>query len=453
MSLSIVILAAGLGKRMKSNIPKPLQLLGGRPMITHLYQTAQKISDSIYVVYGQQQEDSLKRTLPDSNCQWVCQDKQLGTAHAVQQVLPFLETKQKILVLYADAPLISEVILKELIASTNQQDLGLITTIVDHPYGLGRVVRDQEDNFLSIVEEHEATKEQLLLTEINTGIGLFPGVFLKEILPELSNNNNKQEFYLTDVFAVARERVLGINLLKVPYSLSLLGVNDRVQLGELERYYQLQQAQWLQRQGVCLLDAKRFDCRGDVQIGNDCVIDVGVIFEGEVILGDYCHIGPYSYLKDCELGDNVNIEAHCVLDGAKIKRHAKIGPFARIRPESVIGEQAKIGNFVEVKKSNLGKGTKVNHLAYVGDAEIGKQVNIGAGAITCNYDGHKKHMTVIKDNVFIGSNSSLVAPLEIGASSVVGAGTVVTKTVPDNNLVLSRVKQKNIDRLIKKSRE
>lgn len=453
MSLSVVILAAGLGKRMKSQIFKPMQLLGGKPMIAYVYETAKRISDSVFIVHAKQQELVLKDALPESDCQWVCQESQLGTGHALKQVVPFLNKQKKILVLYSDAPLVNEVVLHDLINATHEKDLGLITMHTDNPSGFGRICRDKSQQFISIVEEQDASNEEKQLQEINTGIGLFPLDFLKEALLSLKNNNEKKEYYLTDIFGLAKEKNNNVHLLKVPFSPSLLGVNDKKELGELERFYQKQQAQWLQKQGVSILDADRFDCRGNVQIGKDCTIDVGVVLEGEIVLGDNCHIGPYSYLKNCTLHNNVTVASHSVLEGAILHEKAEVGPFARVRPETVIGEQAKVGNFVEIKKTTLGAGSKASHLSYLGDAVIGKAVNLGAGTITCNYNGISKKQTVIKDSAFIGSNTALVAPIEIGQQAVIAAGSVITKSVPDQCLGIGRSKQQNKTRFFRKEKD
>jgi len=445
MALSVVILAAGKGSRMHSALPKVLHPLAGHALLDHVLATANTLSQHILVVYGYEGAQICQH-LQDTSYQLVEQKQQLGTGHAVMQALPHLSSDHQVLVLYGDVPLITPSTLQQFIAQVPTGAIGLLTAIVEHPHGLGRIIRDEQQNLIKVIESKDATPQQLQIKEINSGILLAPAALLSHYLPKVTANNQQHEYYLPDIIPAALANGIQVIGHCIEKPAEVMGINDRIQLTQAERYYQQQAVQHLQQHGVTVLDPKRLDIRGTVQHENDITIDANVILEGQVILGKNCHIGANSILRNVTLGENVIIHPFSFIDGAIIGAHAQIGPYARIRPDTRISEHAKVGNFVEVKKSTLGQHSKVNHLSYIGDANIGSHVNIGAGTITCNYDGRQKHTTTIENNVFIGSNTALIAPVTIGEHAVIGAGSVISKDAPAAQLTLARAQQKSIGR-------
>lgn len=446
MALQIVILAAGQGKRMCSNLPKVLHRLAGKTLLEHVIETAQSLSStrSPIVIYGHQ-GNILRNLLSHHTVRWVEQKEQLGTGHALLQALPEIAEEDHVLVLYGDVPLITVETLQQLIKTTPKEGLGMLTAHLADPTHYGRIKRDGASHIIGVVEEKDATAEERLITEINPGIYLLQAHLLKDWLPALNNKNKQNEYYLTDIIARAVKEKLPIHAISPRVCEEILGVNDRVQLAHLERFYQRQIAETLMRQGVTLYDPARLDVRGEVKMGKDVVIDVNVIFEGRVVIGDECTIGPNTILRNSVLKNRVEIKANSVIDGAEIAADCIIGPFARLRPGSVLATGAHIGNFVEVKNSEVGEGSKINHLSYVGDSEIGKRVNIGAGTITCNYDGVNKHKTIIGDDTHIGSDTQLVAPVTVGQGATIGAGSTITKDVPPYQLTLThRIDQRSV---------
>lgn len=444
MALSVVVLAAGKGTRMKSALPKVLHPIAGVPMVQRIINTVQKIgADSVHLVYGHG-ADQLKETVTGDNLNWCLQAEQLGTGHAVQQAAPALRDGDDVLILVGDAPLIKPETLERLLAAKSGADLALLTVELDDATGMGRIIRDG-DNITAIVEHKDATDAQREIKEINTGMMLIPASDLKRWLGELKNDNAQGEFYLTDVIAMAAAEGKQIRAAHPEKIYEVEGVNNRVQLAALERAHQREQAELAMLSGATLADPNRFDVRGELTIGNDVNIDINFVAQGKVTLGSNVSIGANCVLIDCEIGDHAVIEANSVIEQATVGSHCNVGPFARLRPGAVMHEKAKVGNFVEMKKTVLGKGSKANHFTYLGDTRVGENANIGAGTITCNYDGVNKSKTDIGDNAFIGSNSSLVAPVNIGANATVGAGSVVSKDVADEQLAIARGKQRNID--------
>ncbi|API87352.1 bifunctional UDP-N-acetylglucosamine diphosphorylase/glucosamine-1-phosphate N-acetyltransferase GlmU [Francisella uliginis] len=444
MSLSVVILAAGKGSRMNSNKPKVLQTLAGKPLIEHVVESVEKLNpDNIVVVTGHLKEQ-VENILDGRDIKFVYQEEQLGTGHAVLQTLPHLKS-QKVLILYGDVPLISPEVLDNLVSTTHDYDLGVLTAFVENPKGLGRIVRDKFGSVSEIVEEKDANDVQRQIKEINTGIYCAHKNLLEKWLPNLEANNAQKEYYLTDIVTFAKNDRLSINVTHPIDEFEILGVNDRQQLADLERTWQRTIADRIMAKGVSIADPSRFDVRGDLEVGKDCWLDVNVIIKGDVKLGNNVVIGANCILKNCTIEDNVKIKANTMVDGSIIRKGAIVGPFARVRPDCDIKEEAVIGNFVETKKTVLGKGSKASHLTYLGDSEIGSNCNIGAGVITCNYDGVNKHKTVIEDYAFIGSDSQLVAPVSIGQGATVGAGSTIAKDVPADNLAISRARQRHIN--------
>ena len=442
-SLSVVILAAGKGTRMYSDLPKVLHPLAGKPMVQHVIDTALKLgAQNVHLVYGHG-GDLLKEKLSDQPLNWVLQAEQLGTGHAMQQAAPHFSDDEDVLMLYGDVPLISGETLQRLLAAKPQGGIGLLTVKLANPTGYGRIVREN-DNVVGIVEHKDATAEQHKINEINTGILVASGRDLKRWLGKLNNNNAQGEYYITDIIALAHQEGHRIEAVHPDRLSEVEGVNNRLQLSALEREYQSEQAQKLLLAGVMLLDPARFDLRGELIHGRDISIDTNVIIEGTVKLGDRVRIGTGCVLKDCIIGDDCEISPYTVIENATLATECTVGPFARLRPGADLAEKAHVGNFVEMKKARLGKGSKAGHLSYLGDAEIGDNVNIGAGTITCNYDGANKFKTIIGDDVFVGSDTQLVAPVTIGNGVTIAAGTTVTKNVAEKELVLSRVKQTHI---------
>ncbi len=445
MAESIVILAAGLGKRMHSQLPKVLHRIAGKTLLEHVVDTSLKLNHSKppIIVYGHQ-GDVVRHTLAHLNAEWVEQSEQLGTAHALQQTLPRLPTDQRVLVLYGDVPLISLATLTHFIQTTPADALGIVTAHLANPHGFGRMIRDAENRILRIVEEKDATDAERQITEINSGIYLIPSHALHTWLPAIQNQNAQKEFYLTDIVAMAVRDQVTIHSVQPLQNEEILGVNDRVQLANLERFYQRNIAEKLMRQGVTLLDPARLDVRGEVSIGQDVIIDVNVILEGHVKIGHGCIIGPNTILRNTVLGNHVEIKANSMLDGAEVADQCYIGPFARLRPGAVLASDVHIGNFVEIKNSRLGSNTKANHLSYVGDSDVGSKVNIGAGTITCNYDGVNKHKTTIGDDVLVGSNTSLIAPVTLHDGATIGAGSIISRDAPAHQLTVCRVPQRSL---------
>jgi len=448
MKLSIIILAAGLGKRMRSARPKVLHPLADKPLIHHVIDTALNLKPrNLSLVYGhggEQVRQALNNLNNNLKIHWVEQTQQLGTGHAVAQAMPLIPDDSQVLILYGDVPLIRVATLENLTAQIDNNSLGLITVTLENPDGYGRIVRDARGEVTSIIEEKEADAKVKKIREVNTGIITAPASHLRRWLGQLKNDNAQGEYYLTDVIALAVAEQRQVHTLQPNNYYEVMGINDRSQLAELERAYQTQQVAQLLINGVTVRDPARLDIRGQVQCETDVTIDVNVVLEGEVKIGKGVSIGPYTLIKNAEIGDDVEIHSHCLIENAVIGNQCRIGPFARLRPETVLADQVHIGNFVEIKKSHIGEQTKINHLSYVGDSEVGREVNIGAGTITCNYDGANKHQTIIKDNVFIGSDTQLVAPVTVETGTTIGAGSTITKNTSQNSLTLSRCPQKTI---------
>lgn len=443
MSVSAIVLAAGKGTRMKSELPKVLHPIAGKPMVQHIIDTLGEVGAAqINLIYGHGAEQ-LQTALAHNNLNWCIQAEQLGTGHAVMQAIPHIQDEDDVLILVGDAPLIKAETLQSLIATKKEADLVLLTVVLDDPTGMGRIVRDG-DQVKAIVEHKDASEAQRQIQEINTGIMIMGGADLKRWLGQLENNNAQQEYYLTDVIAMAAAENKVIKATQASSAVEVEGINNRVQLAKIERAYQLQQAQALMINGVSLADPNRIDIRGEVSTGTDVSIDVNVVLEGKVVLGNKVKIGANCILKDCEIADGTVIEAFSSIEQAVVGTDCNVGPYARLRPGSVMKAKAKVGNFVEMKKTELGEGAKANHLTYLGDATVGAGANIGAGTITCNYDGVNKFKTDIGEGAFIGSNSSLVAPVTIGKDATVGAGSVITKTVESEQLAIARGKQRNV---------
>ncbi|HEY7743173.1 MAG TPA: bifunctional UDP-N-acetylglucosamine diphosphorylase/glucosamine-1-phosphate N-acetyltransferase GlmU [Burkholderiales bacterium] len=438
--MSVVILAAGQGKRMRSRLPKVLQPLGGRPLIEHVVATARTLKPArICVVYGHG-GDQVPQALRADGLTFVKQQPQLGTGHALAQALPHLATTGLTLVLYGDVPLVGEETLAAMIAGGGDR-LTLLSAELEDPTGYGRIVRNRRGSITSIVEEKDASAPQRGIREVNTGIMALPAARLEGWLSKLTDRNAQREYYLTDVVPLALADRVSVATVRARAAWEVLGVNSKQQLAELERVYQRQQAATLMDAGVTLADPARIDVRGSLVCGADVRIDVNCVFEGEVRLGDRVEIGANCVLKDSSIGADTRIEAFTCMEGAKVGAQCRIGPYARFRPGTRLAEQVHIGNFVEVKASEIGAGSKANHLAYLGDASVGRDVNVGAGTITCNYDGGAKHRTVIEDDVFIGSDTMLVAPVVVRRGATIGAGSTITKEAPAGELTVARAKQ------------
>ena len=442
--LHVVILAAGEGKRMKSALPKVLQAIAGRPMLAHAIEAARALQPAgIHVVHGHG-GDQVRAALADQpDLQWAEQAQQLGTGHAVEQAMPGVPDEARVLVLYGDVPLITAASLQRLLDAPGR--LAVLAAELDDPTGYGRIQRDPEGRVASIIEHKDADEQQRRIRLVNTGVIAADAVALKRWLSGLSNANVQGEYYLTDVFAAAADEYSAAEIVIVADPLETEGANDSWQLAQLERAFQLRQVRALCVAGARVADPARLDIRGRVTVGRDVEIDVDVLLEGDVVLGDGVRIGPFCRLKDVQLGAGTEVRAHCDLEGARSEGAAKIGPFARLRPGSVLADGAHIGNFVETKNAQIGVGSKASHLSYLGDAVLGAGVNIGAGTITCNYDGVNKATTTIEDGAFIGSNSALVAPVTIGRDATIGAGSVITKDAPGGKLTVARGRQSLVD--------
>jgi len=441
MPLSIIILAAGQGTRMRSSLPKVLHPLGGKPLLQHVLDTAHQFAAAdVHVVIGHG-ADQVREHFARSDVDWVIQAQQLGTGHAVAQVMPRVARDNTVLIMYGDVPLVRKQTLDELQKVALGDAVGLLTACLEDPSGYGRVLRDEHGAIRGIVEEKDASAEQRRICEINTGFIAAPAARLHDWVAALENDNAQGEYYLTDVISLAVHDGIMVQGIATNDPDETLGVNDRIQLARLERDYQHRQATACMQAGVTLIDPARFDLRGSLNAGSDVVIDVNAVLEGEISLGDRVSIGPNVVIRNATIAADVSILANCVIEDAVIGPGSRIGPFARIRPETRLAENTHIGNFVEIKKSDVGSGSKINHLSYVGDTTVGQNVNIGAGTITCNYDGANKHRTVIGDNVFIGSDTQLVAPVEVKSGATIGAGSTITRDAPADQLTLSRVPQ------------
>ncbi len=443
MKLDIVILAAGEGKRMHSTLPKVLHRVGGVPLLQHVIDSASALAPvACHVVVGHGSEQ-VRESLAQRRINWVLQDQQLGTGHAVMQALPAIDDDATVLVLYGDVPLISPDTLKDLLAQA-MTGPALLTARVNDPHGYGRILRTKKGKLVGVVEERDAIPKERLINEINTGILAAPAHHLKQLLPQVGNNNAQGEYYLPDIVGLALREGIPVATATAPSEIEVLGVNDRVQLNRVEREYQRRLAAELLQSGVGVADGSRLDIRGSLECGRDVSIDVNCVFEGANSLADGVKIGANCVLIDCVVGAGTEIKPFTHMEGVATAANCVIGPFARLRPETRLAEAVRIGNFVETKNSEIGAGSKVNHLSYIGDTDMGERVNIGAGTITCNYDGANKHRTQIGNSVFVGSNSTLVAPVEIEDRGFVGAGSTITKTVPGNQLAISRARQRNL---------
>jgi bifunctional UDP-N-acetylglucosamine pyrophosphorylase/glucosamine-1-phosphate N-acetyltransferase len=452
-TVQVVILAAGQGKRMYSNLPKVLHPIAGKALAQHVIETARRLSpEKLIVVFGHG-GDIVRDVLNSQDLVWVEQAQQLGTGHAVAQAVSSFTEAEQTLVLYGDVPLTTTLTLQKLLYS-GQNSLSLLTVNLENPNGYGRIVRDKAGNVLRIVEEKDATAEEKSICEVNTGIMSIPTVRLAGWLSNLKNDNAQGEYYLTDIVALAVTDGLHVHTAQPLSQWEVLGVNSKVQLAELERVYQHNTAQQLLSAGVRLSDPMRIDVRGELTHGRDVAIDVGCVFEGKVVLGDSVEVGPYCILKNVTVGPGTRISAFCHFEDSVIGPNGVLGPYARLRPGTELGREVHIGNFVEVKKSKIAAQSKANHLAYIGDAEIGERVNVGAGTITCNYDGANKHLTIIEDDAFIGSDTQLVAPVTVGRGATLGAGTTLTKNAPSDSLIVTRAKTtviQNYKRPVKKN--
>ena len=445
MPLSVVILAAGQGKRMNSDLPKVLQRLADQPLLHHVIRAARGLEpDNIYVVYGHGGAE-VQHVFAHEDIDWVLQARQLGTGHAVMQAMCVIPDDHTVLVLYGDVPLIRPGSLQKLVAAAGGGALAVLTVRLEDAAGYGRIVRRADGSVSGIVEHGDATAEELLIREANSGLMAAPARHLREWLLGLSSNNAQREYYLTDVVAGAVAAAFPVTAIPVPAAAEVLGVNDRIQLAQVESKLREMRCADLMRAGATLADPARVDIRGEVTVERDVHIDVNTVLIGRVHLAARVTVGPNCLIRDSRIGADTDIKSNCVIEEAEVEQGCRIGPFARVRPGSVLGPDAHIGNFVEVKNSTVGAGSKVNHLSYVGDARIGAAVNVGAGTITCNYDGANKLLTLIEDGAFIGSGSMLVAPVRIGAGATIGAGSTITEDAPEGKLTLTRGKQTTVD--------
>lgn len=450
--LHIIILAAGDGTRMRSNLPKVLQPVGGRPMLEHVLNVADGLKpERIHVVHNPD-HSGLVSTFADCDVNWVPQHERLGTGHAVMQVMSHIPEPAQVLVLYGDIPLIPAGLLSDLL-SGHRSPLSLLTMQLDQPHGYGRIVRDPFEQIIEIVEQRDANAGEQLITEVNTGILTADAAALAGWLAHIDDNNAQGEFYLTDVIGLAHKQGVAIGSHLAPDPGLLEGANTLHQLSRLERRFQSIAAIELMQAGVRLADPARLEQRGQVRAGQNVFIDINVVLEGDVTLGDGVSIGPGCVLRDCELAAGTHVNAHSVLEGVKTSGACDIGPFARLRPGTELAAGTRIGNFVETKNAHLGPGSKANHLSYIGDAQVGERVNIGAGTITCNYDGANKHKTVIEDDAFIGSDSQLVAPVTVGAGATIGAGSTISKNAPPGQLTVSRSRQSSVKGWVRPGKE
>jgi len=442
--LEVVILAAGKGTRMYSAVPKVLHEIGGQPLLSHVIHVAHEMeADAIHVVYGHS-GDAVRKRFPDSQINWVLQEPQLGTGHAVAQAMPSIGDDAIVLVIYGDVPLIRAETLRDLVNRAKRDSLALLTAYVDEPASYGRIVRNQQEQVAAIVEQRDATPEQLSINEINTGFLAASARHLRGWVEQLGNDNDQKEYYLTDIVAMAVAGGIEIETVQPANNNEIFGVNTKGELAVLEREFQRREAERYLELGATLVDPTRFDVRGQIELGRDVVFDINVICEGEVKLGDNVHVGANVFLKNVVIGANTKILPNSVIEEAEVGSDCSVGPFARIRPGTKLADTAKVGNFVEIKNSQIGEGSKANHLTYIGDSTVGKNVNFGAGVITANYDGANKHRTVIGDGASIGANDVLVAPVEVGENATIGAGTVLRKNAPAGELTVAPVKEKTI---------
>lgn len=443
--LNVVILAAGKGTRMRSNKPKVLHTLAGKPFLQHVVDRSEELkAEKIIVVVGHGAEE-VKASMANQSIEYVEQREQLGTGHAVKQVLPNLHQDAIALILYGDVPLIKSETLRELSGLVSETSMALLTVDLDDPFGYGRIIRNASGEVEFVVEQKDASTEQQKITEVNTGVMAVRADDVHRWLPKLSDANAQKEYLLPDIIAIARSEGKSVNTAMPSDQSEVLGVNNRMQQAELERIYQASYAKQLLEAGLTMMDPSRFDCRGSLIVGKDCVVDVNCVFEGEVTLGNNVSIGPNCHISDSIIADNAEIKAFTTIEKAELAEGVVVGPYARLRPEAKLEAGAKVGNFVEIKKSLIGKGSKVNHLSYIGDAIIGHDVNIGAGTITCNYDGANKFQTTIADGVFVGSNTALVAPVSIGKDATIGAGSVITSDVSAHSLAVARGRQRRVE--------
>jgi len=448
-NLEIVILAAGSGTRMYSRLPKVLHSLAGKPLIQHVLKAAQALDPTKIHVVINPRSGMIKEAFSNlENVNWVEQEQQLGTGHAVQQAIPHCDPQSRLLVLYADVPLIKPTTLDALV--NLPADVALLTIELKNPAGYGRISRTSDGDVLAIVEDKDASEEEKKIAEINTGILCGKVSEIGLLIDKLSSDNVQGEYYLTDVIGLAVQSGKAVEALRATNQVEVQGVNDQVQLNMLEREHQREQAKMLMQEGVRIMDPERFDLRGKLTAGKDVVIDINAVLEGEVVLGDGVVIGPNCCLKDSRIGNGTLVQSNTVIEGAVVGNNCAVGPFARIRPGTKMADNVKVGNFVETKNASIGEGSKASHLTYLGDTDIGESSNIGAGTITCNYDGVNKHKTIIGDNVFVGSNTALVAPVVIEKNSHIGAGSTITRGIPENALAIARGRQKNIDNWKKK---
>lgn len=442
--MNIVILAAGKGTRMRSNVPKVLHQIAGKPLLAYVLDTARTLNPTKLIVVVGHGADRIRRAFPENDIHFVSQTSQLGTGHAVLQAVPLLDDAYPTLILYGDVPLTQTQTLRTLVNAAGDSRFGILTAKLDNPDGYGRIVR-QQGKVVRVVEQQDASLSEREISEINTGILVCPTVQLKKWLSNLSNHNAQGEYYLTDLVHCAVTENMRVISSEPERLWEIFGVNSKIQLAELERLLQSLHARKLLDEGITLIDPLRIDVRGSLNCGQDVVIDIGCIFEGDVTLEEGVHIGPYCTIRNSHIGKAAQVFAYSHLDSAKVGADARIGPYARLRPGTELAEHTHVGNFVEIKNSYLGSGSKANHLAYIGDATVGRAVNIGAGTITCNYDGVHKHRTVIEDHAFIGSDTQLVAPVTVGEGATIGAGTTLTKNAPAHKLTVSRAKQTTLE--------
>lgn len=444
MALLPIILAAGQGTRMNSSLPKVLHLVGGKPMLQHVIDSCNQLSaESIGVIVGHG-ANQVKESVTTNNISWITQKEQKGTGHAVLQATDLMSDTDIVIIASGDVPLIKAETLKQLTLKLEKASLTVLTTKLDNPFGYGRIVRDKEQKIKAIVEEKDANSDQKEITEINTGFIAAKGVDLKRWLHEIKPNNAQGEYYLTDCIEMAVAEGGIVKSVICENSLEVEGINNRAQQAKLERAYQKEQAEKLMLEGVTLADPTRIDIRGTISAGKDVFLDINTVIIGEVVLGDNVLVQPNCVIENAVIGDHTTIKSNSVIESARIGNYCEIGPFGRIRPDTVLHDKSKIGNFVEVKKSSIGRGSKVSHLSYIGDSSVGEEVNIGAGTITCNYDGVNKFKTTIGDKVFVGSGTQFVAPVNISEGSTIGAGSTITKDTPMDELTLSRSKQMTI---------
>jgi bifunctional UDP-N-acetylglucosamine pyrophosphorylase/glucosamine-1-phosphate N-acetyltransferase len=446
LSVEAVILAAGQGTRMKSRLPKVLHQLAGKPLLAHVLDAARQLGiERMHTIIGHGAEQVESCFAGCADISWVIQQQQLGTGHAVLQAMPQVDPNSIVLILYGDVPLLRSSTLQQLVDAVSDRAIGLLTVELQDPTGYGRILRDGNGRVFANVEQKDATDEQKQVREVNTGILAVKASDLNRWLPGLSKENSQGEYYLTDIIALAADEGYVVECRQPGFAQEVEGVNSRSQLAALERWFQLRQAEDLMAGGVTLYDPARLDIRGNLSTGSDVTVDINVVFEGDVSIGNGVSIGPNCVISNAVIGDNVAIYANSIIDDAVVEDNASIGPFARLRPGTVLKSGAKIGNFVETKKAEIGVGAKVNHLSYIGDSTIGARVNIGAGTITCNYDGVNKHQTLIEQDVFIGSNTSIVAPVKVGQGATIGAGSTITTDVGANQLAVARGRQRNHD--------